>query len=80
MANKKNSHRDEVKTMQNKIKHYRQLKNLTLSALAEKVGVCRVTIHHWETGRNEAAVSLAMKLADALEADFFDVFPREEGV
>lgn len=47
----------------NRIKHFREKKNITQEQLAESVGVSRQTIVAMEKGNYEPSLGLALKLA-----------------
>lgn len=61
-----------------RIRHFRQLRGLTLDQLGERVGVTASQLSLVENGRREAKVSLVNQLAGALDvalADLFDDTP-----
>lgn len=60
--------------MNNKIKVYRAMHDLTQEELAEKVGVTRQTIISIEKGRYEPSLSLAFKLAGYFNVKIEDLF------
>jgi putative transcriptional regulator len=51
------------KTMKNRIKVYRALRNLTQEALAEQLGVTRQTILAIEKGRYDPSLELAFRIS-----------------
>lgn len=66
------------------IQLFRREKNLTQEALAELVGVSRQTIAKWESGESTPDLTLAGKLAEALDVPLdelargpFGAAPRE---
>lgn len=64
--------------MENNIKVYRAKKDLTQAELARDVGVTRQTISALERGEYNPSLELAYKLADYLECDIEELFPRNE--
>lgn len=64
--------------MHNRIKEVRRQRNLTQSALAEKAGVARPFISEIETGAANPTISIALKLARALECSMDYLFLRDE--
>lgn len=50
----------------NNIKKYRELRGMTQDELSRRVGVDRVTIANWESGKTEPKLSHALKLAEVL--------------
>jgi len=46
----------------------RRKKNLTQTQLAEAIGVSRITINKWETGKSTPSVEMLLKLSE-----FFNV-------
>lgn len=51
----------------NNIKKCRELRGMTQDELSRRVGVDRVTIANWESGKTEPKLSQALKLAEVLE-------------
>ncbi len=64
--------------MQNKIKEFRKLKNLTQDDLAKVVEVTRQTIISLENGKYVASLQLAFKLARYFDVAIEDLFIFEE--
>lgn len=64
--------------MENKLKVFRAIDDLTQEDLAEKVGVTRQTIISIEKGRYEPSLSLAFKLADHFNVKIEDIFLFED--
>lgn len=57
------------------LKKIRQLRGFTQDALAEKVGVNRLTIINIEKGKTQPTVTNAMALGDALDIDnWYDIY------
>ncbi len=48
------------------LRRLREQRHLSLGDIAEKIGVSRATVGHWETGRNAPGWDVAVQLADAL--------------
>ena len=65
---------DEQLILKNKLKEIRAEKSLSLSELAEMVGVSRNTISSIETGQFCPTAKLALILCIALDKKFEDVF------
>lgn len=63
--------------IQNKIKVYRAMHDLTQEDLAKKVGVVRQTIHAIEKNKYVPSLSLAFKIADEFGVDITEVFQFE---
>ena len=65
-------------SMKNKMKEIRKSKGLTQQQLAQKVGVSRQTINAIENSRMNPTLTLAFKLADALEEEYVEnIFFRD---
>lgn len=60
---------------ENPVRVFRELRGLTISALAAKAGVNRVQLSTLESGRRSASVDTYRKLADALGVTVDDVLP-----
>ena len=58
----------------NKIKQFREQKNLTQEDLAGAVGVSRQTIVAMEKGNYEPSLGLAMKLSKYFKVNIDDIF------
>ncbi len=63
--------------MQNKIKVYRAMKDLTQEELAQKVGITRQTIISVEKGKYSPSLDLAFKIARVFETNIEEVFIYE---
>jgi len=61
--------------MQNKLKFYRQQKNITQLELAKKVSVDVRTYQHYETGSRKPDIYIAQNLAKVLDVDINELFP-----
>lgn len=64
--------------IENKIKHYRELKKISQETIAKKVGVSRQTIISMEKGSYNPSLYLAMKLSKVLEVTIEELFQLEE--
>ena len=64
--------------LQNKIKVFRAIHNLTQEDLAVKVGVTRKTINTIENGKFVPTTILAIKLARAFETTVEEIFQLKE--
>jgi len=60
--------------MRNRIKEFRQKKNLTQEELASRAGVRRETIIFLEQGRYNPSLRLAMSIAKELKMTIEDLF------
>ena len=60
--------------MQNKLKVYRAMHDLTQEALAQKLGVTRQTIVSIENGKYDPSIGLAFKIARLFQVKIEDVF------
>ncbi|MBN1168436.1 helix-turn-helix transcriptional regulator [Candidatus Woesebacteria bacterium] len=60
--------------IQNKIKVYRAMNEMTQEDLAKKVGVVRQTIHAIENNKYVPSLSLAFKIAGEFGVDINEVF------
>lgn len=63
--------------MKNKVKIYRQLKEMTQEQLAQAIKVSRQTIHAIEAGKYVPSTVLALKLSKVLEKDVHSLFELE---
>lgn len=66
------------KPLKNQIKVFRAKKDWTQEELAHRVGVTRKTINTVENGKFIPSAYLALKIAQAFEAPFEDVFQIED--
>ena len=64
--------------MQNKLKVFRAMHDLTQESLAEKLGVTRQTIVSIENGKYDPSIGLAFKIARFFNIKIEDVFICEE--
>ena len=64
--------------IENKIRHYRELKKISQETIAIKVGVSRQTIISMEKGSYNPSLYLAMKLSKVLEVTIEELFQLEE--
>ncbi len=64
--------------IENKIRHYRELKKISQETIAKKVGVSRQTIISMEKGSYNPSLYLAMKLSKVLEVTIEELFQLEE--
>ena len=67
--------------LNNALKVYRAMRDLTQAELAERAGVTRKSINGIETGRYVPSTELALRLARVLCCTVEDIFqlPDEEG-
>lgn len=59
--------------MANKIKQYRERKNITQEELAKMVGVNRTAVALWELGINDPRADKLVKLSDTLNCTIDDL-------
>ncbi|MEG0875338.1 MAG: helix-turn-helix transcriptional regulator [Clostridiales bacterium] len=64
--------------MQNNIRNFRFLANMSQSALAKKTGVSRETINRVESNKSNPSLELAYKIAKSLNTNIEDIFHMEE--
>jgi len=64
--------------LSNRVRHYRELTNLTQIELAEKVCVTRQTIISIEKGNYAPSVTLALNLAKCLKVKVEELFYIEK--
>ena len=64
--------------MENKIKEYRKKRKITQDDLAEAVGVTRQTIISLESGKYNASLQLAFKIAYYFDTSIEDIFIFKE--
>jgi putative transcriptional regulator len=64
--------------MQNNIKVYRAMNDMTQQALAEKVGVTRQTIIAMEKDKYTPSLELAFKVSRVFQVTVEDIFLYEE--
>jgi len=64
--------------MQNKLKFYRQQRNITQKELAKKVGITEQYYQRLEYQQHEPKISTAYKLAKVLDVDVKKIFPIED--
>jgi len=65
--------------MENRLKVYRAMEDITQGELADRVGVSRQTINSIETGRYDPSLELAFKLAEEFDCQIEDIFEYEDG-
>ena len=65
-----------MKLMENYVKHYRQLRNLSQDELGELVGVSKQQISRIENGDRKTPMHRAISLCRALNALPHDLFPE----
>lgn len=61
--------------MKNRLKVLRAERGLSQAELAERLGVARQTINAMETGRHDPSLTLAYRVAQALEVSIQEAFP-----
>lgn len=63
--------------MDNNLKVYRAMEDITQGELADRVGVSRQTMNSIETDRYDPSLELAFKLAQEFNCDIEDIFEYE---
>lgn len=63
--------------MENRLKVYRAMEDITQGELADRVGVSRQTINSIETGRYDPSLELAFKLAEEFDCQIEEIFEYE---
>jgi putative transcriptional regulator len=64
--------------MENDLKVYRAMEDITQGELAERVGVSRQAINSIETGKYDPSLELAFKLAEEFDCQIEDIFEYEK--
>lgn len=64
--------------MKNTINVERARHNLTQKQLAKELGVCNITIHNIETGKQDPRTELALKLANFFKVDIRELFQLDK--
>ena len=64
--------------MENELKVYRAMEDITQGELAGRVGVSRQAINSIETGKYDPSLELAFKLADEFDCQIEDIFEYEK--
>lgn len=59
---------------ENRMKHFRELKNMTQQELAERLGTSVRNVRRWENGETTINVLDAMAISDVLGAPIEDIF------
>lgn len=62
----------------NRIKEYREMRNITQRELAERLGTDIRNIRRWENGEASIDVVKAIKMAKILEASTDEIFGNSE--
>ena len=65
-------------TFPNNLKRLRKLRNLKQEDLAERLSVTRQTVSGWETGRRQPDLDTLKALAEALDADIYELIYGEK--
>jgi putative transcriptional regulator len=65
--------------MENELKVYRAMEDITQGELAGRVGVSRQAINSIETGKYDPSLELAFKLADEFDCQIEDIFEYDGG-
>jgi len=60
--------------MENNLKVYRAMEDITQGELADRVGVSRQTMNSIETNRYDPSLELAFKLSREFDCDIKDLF------
>lgn len=63
--------------MANNIKKYRELSGYSQKELADKIGVCKATIGHWETNRRKLTTVSLDLISKALNVPITDLIDNE---
>lgn len=63
--------------MENKLRVYRAMNDITQEQLAKEIGVTRQTINAIERQRYNPSLELAFDLADYFDCSVEELFPRE---
>ncbi|EEG78479.1 transcriptional regulator, XRE family [Dethiobacter alkaliphilus AHT 1] len=64
--------------MENKLKVYRAMHDLTQEELAKKLGVTRATVNSIEKGRYDPSIKLAFKMARFFAVNVEELFIYDE--
>jgi len=62
----------------NRIRDYRELRQLSQTQLAKKVGVSKSAISMYEAGKREPSFEIMEAIADTLNASFYDLIGKTE--
>ena len=62
----------------NRIRDFRQAKGMSQKELAVKLGVNQSMISDYETGKVELTLTKAVKIADILECELYDLLGRTD--
>lgn len=60
--------------MENNIRYFRSLNNMTQSELAKRLNVSHVTVSSWEVDRTEPNMGQAIKLCEIFKCTFEELF------
>lgn len=63
-----------IQVNKNRLAEIRIKKGLSLTSLAEKIGVHYATVNRWENGTTNISPETAIKLCRALSVEFDDLF------
>ncbi len=66
----------ELATFGARVRHFRQLRGLTQSELAERVGLDRKTVNRLEAGHYSTSLRNVYRLAEALETEVPSLFTQ----
>ena len=69
-----------VQELNNKIKVYRAMKNISQEELAVAIGVTRKTINTIETGKFVPSTIIALKIALYFKVSVEDIFELDNGI
>ena len=69
-----------VQELNNKIKVYRAMKNISQEELAVAIGVTRKTINTIETGKFVPSTIIALKIARYFQVSVEDIFELDNGI
>lgn len=60
---------DQVSSISNRIKEYREIEGMTLSDLSKKTGVPAQTLNRYELGRRVPKLDIAVQIAEAIQVN-----------
>lgn len=69
---------DELASFGARVRRFRQLRGLTQSELADRIGLDRKTVNRLEAGHYSTSLRNVYRLADALETDVPSLFRPDE--
>lgn len=63
--------------IKNVTKKYRKLKGMTAKELAEKLNMPTPTLSQYELGRRTMPIEVAMKIADVLDVNWWELYEKK---